>query len=486
MNIKVAQLIQMIPDYVFNAADILLDNGYKAFLVGGAVRDLLIGRDPKDFDIATDAMPEEIEKIFPRAITTNASFGTVIVVIDGFEGERYDLEITTFRKEENYFGGRWPGKVEFTSDLVADLSRRDFTIDAIAIDLDKVNTPGQIQEEIIIDPFSGIEDLDRGIIRAVGNPLERFKEDGLRAFRACRLASELGFVIEEDTFQSIKQTLNVSGMVSMERIRDEFVKLLKYSPKPSVGIELMRESGLLALFIPELLETIGIEQPEYHVEDVYHHILRTCDLAEDCVKIPALLHDIGKARTLTKDEKGIHFYKHDLVSTELAEVILKRLKFSKNEIRRVVSLIRWHMFYYPSADWRKNKSLDELQDESRQIGGWSDTAIRRFIRNVGEELIEDLFKLRLADATSNPKTKFNPIELKALQERIANIKKQDMALKVEDLDISGHDIIALGIPAGPEIGRILDGLLDIVIEDPAKNEKTILMDEAKKLENTRG
>lgn len=468
-----------IPSYIFSAADILAANGYQVYLVGGAIRDMILAREPKDYDLATNALPDQITKIFPKTIDTNAKFGTILAIVKDDNGESFDVEITTYRKEEDYIKGRWPSKVEFTTQIVEDLSRRDFTINAMALDLAKINQPAINLEDLLVDPFEGMKAIEQKKIIAVGDAKERFVEDGLRAFKACRLASELEFEIEQSTFAGILQTLDVAKMISMERIRDEFNKMLRYSIKPSIGIELLRTSGLLEIFIPELIENIGVTQPEWHTDDVYTHILKTLDLAEDSIKLAALFHDIGKARTFSKDEKGTHFYSHDIVSAQMTEVIMKRMKYSNAQIKRICSLVRWHMFYYPSADWRKSNDLIVIEKDAD--GGWTDAAIRRFIHNIGgEELLDDLFKLRIADATSNPKNNFDPIEIKALEKRISEVRAKDMALKVTDLDINGNDLMAIGIKQGPELSKVLGFLLDQVIENPELNSKQELSDLAVK------
>lgn len=475
-TMEINQITKHIPEYVVNVADVLINSGYKAYLVGGAVKDLLLGNEPKDYDIATDALPEQIASLFTHSVSTNAKFGTILVITSNRTGERFDVEVTTFRKEEDYFGGRWPAKVEFTNEITEDLSRRDFTINAMAIDLDNIYDQGSHKSEVVIDPFGGQDDLKKGLVRAVGDPIERFSEDGLRAYRACRLAAILNFQIESFTFEAIGKCLHIAEKVSMERVRDELIKLLKYAPKPSIGIELFRESGLLKLFIPELLECIGINQPEWHVEDVYKHSLTTLDLSEDSIKLSALLHDIGKARTRSEDSDGVHFFGHDRVGSEMAGVIMERLHFSKLQIKQVTTLIRWHMFYYPSADWRKGNKLESIvEEESEKQGGWTDSAIRRFISNVGEEYIEDLFKLRIADANANPKSVFDPLEIQSLQNRIAEVRSKDMVLKITDLDIDGNDLEKAGIEKGPRMGQILKYLLDEVIEDPLLNKKENLL-----------
>jgi poly(A) polymerase/tRNA nucleotidyltransferase (CCA-adding enzyme) len=484
MNKNIDRKTIDIPRHVHNVADILISNGFEAFLVGGAVRDAVLEKNPKDFDIATNAKPDEMEKIFPRCVTTNARFGTVLVIMDGgTDSEKFDVEVTTYRKEADYFGGRWPGKVEFTSDIIMDLSRRDFTINAMALNLGKFNDES-IFEEYFLDPFNGLNDLSEKVIRAVGDPVERFSEDGLRAFKACRLASELNFEIEPSTFKAIKNTLNVAKMISIERIRDEFIKTIYHSAKPSIGIELFRESGLLELFIPELIEAIQIEQPHFHEDNVYIHSLKVLDLCEDSVKIAGLLHDLGKINTkIIGPDRFTHFYGHEIEGVRMSENILGRLKFPKNEISRITNLIRWHMFFYPSSDWRKENNLDDVKDltSEEDFGGWSDSAIRRFISKVGDNSIDDLFKLRIADATSNPKSLFNKTEIKLLQNRIALVKEKDMVIKIKDLAINGDDLKSIGISPGANMGIVLKLLLDEVIEDPKNNNLNYLLSKAKEI-----
>jgi poly(A) polymerase/tRNA nucleotidyltransferase (CCA-adding enzyme) len=465
-----------LPDYVQKTAKILIDEGFECYLVGGAVKDIVLGNTPHDYDLATDALPDEMINIFPESVATGAKFGTILVLMPDSKGEIHEVEVTTFRSEEEYVDGRWPSSVKFVVDIDKDLGRRDFTFNAMAIDLSTADLSGNQDEQLveIHDPFNGITDLNRKLVRAVGTPIERFKEDGLRAFRACRLASELQFDIEEETFKAISQSVPVVEMVSMERIRDEFMKLLLYSPKPSVGINLLKDTGLLAIFLPELLEGIGMEQKINHKYDVYEHSLRTCDVAEDSVKLVALLHDIGKIHT---DSGDGHFYNHDSLGAEMVGNIMKRLKFPNNEIERAQKLVQNHMFYYPHV----TEDMDKEEKKNIKLHEWSDAAIRRFIRRVGEENIEDLFRLRIADATANPHSEFDPTEIAKLQEHISEVLKQDMALKVSDLKVTGDDLAQIGVDRGPQMGEILNKLLDIVIEDPLKNKKELLLEEAKKI-----
>ncbi len=488
----------MIPSYIFEVADKLGNYGYEAFLVGGCLRSILMGREPKDFDLTTNALPQQIAEIFPKSILTGSKYGTVTVLIEDSNGEMQNVEVTTYRIEKEYFGGRWPSEVEFTSRLDDDLKRRDFTVNAMALSLSRTNIgeKGLSRDEIkihIIDLFDGIEDLENRIIRAVGDPIERFREDGLRTLRACRLASVYGFTIEPKTLNAIKQTLDITSQISKERARDEITKLVMNSPKPSVGIELMRVTGLLELFIPELMEGYGMEQNEFHVHDVYRHSLDTVDSAPDEIKFAALFHDIGKART----KEGGHFYGHDQEGADMTRQIMTRLKFPKKEIEDTVNLVRWHMFYVPTRKVKNEVVAPETQEISEKISieksernskfkdGWSDNAIRRMIRNVGgHEQIDKLIKLRITDAVSNPKAGFNPDDIQKLAQRVAEIRQQDSLMNITDLNITGNDLADLGVEKGPKMRKILEELLEMVIDDIELNTRVKLIEEARKLINS--
>lgn len=468
-----------IPSYVLKVSENLTKHGYEAFLVGGSIRDLLLGKTPEDYDIATNAYPEQISEIFDKSIPTGAKFGTITVISDDENGEKFDVQVTTYRSEADYVSGRWPSKVEFARTIQEDLSRRDFTINSMALDLSSLRDGNS--DYILIDPYQGQIDLSNKLIKAVGIPVERFEEDGLRSVRACRLASQLKFSIEEKTFEAIKQTLHITKLVSVERFREELMKLLLKSPKPSVGLSLLKESGILSIFIPELTEGIDVVQPEFHSDDVFTHSILTVDEAEDSVKLAALFHDIGKPRTIIKDDKGTHFYGHDVKGAEMTEEIMRRLKFSNFETEQTVKLVRWHMFYYPSADWRNSED-----PKNKPAHGWTDAAIRRLIQNVGGlESIDQLLKLRIADQLSNKKYEFDRAELDAISERIAEVSAKEMALKVSDLDISGQDLMDnFSISAGPQVGKILAHLLDKVIEEPGLNKKFDLLVLAKEYIST--
>ena len=466
-----------LPNYVQKVARILIKEGYECYLVGGAVRDIVLGRKPHDYDLATNALPDEMLNMFPKSISTGAKFGTVIVLVQDEHGETYEVETTTFRSEAGYIDGRWPSSVKFVDEIDQDLGRRDFTFNAMAIDLSKLDLDdGKEEKEVeIYDPFDGIGDIKKKVVRAVGTPLERFKEDGLRSFKACRMAAQFGFTIEEQTLEAIKESRAVAENISMERIRDEFMKMLLNSPKPSVGIELMRETGLLQIFMPELTEGVGVEQKLFHADDVYYHAIKTCDAAEDSVKLVALLHDIAKPRT---DMGNGHFYGHDRMGADMAEQIMKRMKFPKSEIERTKKLIANHMFYYPHIE----EGMSDEEKENIEMHRWSDSAVRRFIQRVGEENIDDLFKLRMADAQSNPYTSFKPDEITILQKRISDVRHQDMALKVTDLNITGKDLEQLGVGKGPKMGEILRELLERVLDDPLLNTKEKLSEIVKEIQ----
>lgn len=465
-----------IPDYVQKVARMLTKEGFLCYLVGGALRDVVLNIQPDDYDLATDATPDEMLKIFPKAVSTGARFGMVSALVQGNDQEVHEVQVTTFRSEEEYIDGRWPTKVSFIKDLDKDLGRRDFTFNAMALDLSHGELDGINEEKEweIYDPFDGLTDLGLKVVRAVGTPLERFKEDGLRAFKACRMASQLDFDIEDETLKAISESLPVAAQISMERIRDEFNKMLMHSPKPSKGIELMRVSGLLSIFLPELLEGYGVEQKLFHADDVYHHSIKACDSAPDNIKLAALFHDIGKPR---KDMHNGHFYGHDIEGAKMTEEIMTRLKYPKNEIKRISSLVRNHMFFFPIVD----ESMTEQEKLDLKSKEWSDSAVRRFIARVGEENLDDLFALRIADATANPKTAFVPDEISQLQRRISEVREKDMALKISDLKINGQDLMDLGIPKGPEIGEILDKMLEAVLDDPMLNTKEKLIEIANSL-----
>jgi len=429
------------PEGTLNIIKTLKDKGYKCYLVGGCVRDLLLKKTPEEWDLTTDAPPEIVIQLFSKVVPTGIEFGTVTVILD-----IQTFEVTTFRKEERYADGRHPSALTYSQDINEDLSRRDFTINALAYD--------PIAKEFI-DRFSGQEDLKQKLIRTVGDPIQRFSEDGLRSIRACRLAAQLEFEIEKSTFEAIPKTLETTKKVAPERVHDEIVKLLS-AGKPSIGFEYMRKAGLLQLFLPELEDTYGVEQPpQYHKYDVYWHSLYSCDAAPANnlpVRLAALLHDIAKPLC----KVGYTFYNHDNVGVELTERILKRLRFSHDDIKKVTLLISNHMFEYHKE--------------------WSDSAVRRFMRRVGVENLPDLFALRRSDAKGMER-EIGEEYLKELKARIDKIIKEEHALKITDLKVDGQDVMReLSIPPGPKVGQVLEELLEKVLEDPALNQREKLLE----------
>jgi tRNA nucleotidyltransferase/poly(A) polymerase len=453
-----------IPVILQKMNNIFEKNGFKAYLVGGAVRDMFMNKEASDWDVATDATPEQVVSAFKKVIPTGIAHGTVTV---HFMGE--EIEVTTFRIEQGYSDGRHPDKVSYASDIEEDLSRRDFTMNAIAVSL---------KDGSIVDPFNGKADIKNKVIRSVGNPLERFNEDGLRPIRAIRFASQLGFEIETDTLQAIsnEKVLQKTSTISIERFRDELVKLLK-SPKPSVGLKLLESTNIMKLFLPELLEGRNCIQNDvrgYHVFDVLDHNFYSCDGApvhKVNVRLAALLHDIGKPASkvvrVTDEGEIYNFFSHEKYSETIARKLLTKLRFSNNEINNVCHLIENHMFHYEES--------------------WSDAAIRRFVVRVKPENIEDLIDLRLADMYG----KYNmPIQIKEsnacdlliqLQDRIKKIQEENSAFTLKSLAVSGKDLMEIGIPSGKLIGKILDSLLETVLDDPKQNSKDVLLNIAKNL-----
>jgi tRNA nucleotidyltransferase (CCA-adding enzyme) len=435
-----------VPRDVTDLCERLRSQGKRAWIVGGCVRDLMLGRVAADWDVATDARPKELLSIFPRAIPTGIEHGTVTVVQ---RGQHY--EVTTLRGEGTYSDGRRPDWVEFVDDITADLARRDFTVNAMAIDpLDAK----------FIDPFDGRGDLERGVLRAVGDAKQRFAEDGLRVLRAARFVATLDLDLDPATRDAIRPTLDTYRKVAPERVRDEWVKAMK-ARAPSRAFEVMRETGILEITCPELLEGVGLGQNRYHAYDVWRHGLECMDAcqADPVLRIAALLHDVGKPRTRAWSDKtkDYTFYDHERVGAEIAEPIAARLRFSNDERLRIVSLVRHHLFHY--------------SDE------WTDAAVRRWIRRVGPDRVQDLYVLNDADVRAKGRD-FEPdlAALAALKAHVARVLAEGAALSTRDLKINGHDLIKeLGIRPGRIIGEILDALLEAVTNDPALNEREALL-----------
>lgn len=437
------------PRELFDFAGALAQAGKLCYLVGGAVRDYLLGREVSDFDVATDARPEDVIRAFKRVIPTGIKHGTVTVLFKGLE-----IEVTTFRTESSYADGRHPDEVEYAASIEDDLSRRDFTINAMAFDL---------STKASIDPHGGRGDLARHLLRAVGDPLERFGEDGLRPLRAVRFASQLDFEIEAATMAAIRPSIPRFRMVSAERVREELQKIL-LSPRPSRGLRLLEETGLLAEISPELAACRGVTQGGMHVYDVLDHLYACVDAAapELILRLAALLHDIGKpAAKVERPGEAPTFYRHEEYSARDAEAFMRRLRFPNAVIEEVCHLVSSHMFSY---------------DES-----WTDAAVRRFLARVGPDSLDRLFALRIADGTGIIGRPVDPRSLDPLRERIAAVLAAREALGVSDLAVKGGDLASIGIAPGPTMGAILKELLETVIEDPSLNEKERLLDIAKRI-----
>ncbi|MDD4761705.1 MAG: HD domain-containing protein [Candidatus Pacebacteria bacterium] len=454
------------PKEIEKISENIKEAGFKAYLVGGSLRDLLLKREPKDWDIATNARPEEIQKIFPDSVYEN-NFGTVAVKSGSDDPRLKIIEITTFRLEGKYTDLRHPNEIKFAETIKEDLSRRDFTINSIALDLSSLKTKKSesIASDSLVDPFGGLKDLDKKIIRAVGLPDKRFSEDALRLLRAVRFSSELDFVIEDKTFSSLKKNSKLLKKISEERIREEFEKMIM-SPGASKGLILLRDSGLLEFVLPELLEGDKISQNKHHIYDVFEHSLRSLDYAvkKDFnleLRLAALLHDIGKPRVKKGSGENATFYAHEIVGAKMASAALLRLCFSKKIIDKVRHLVRFHMFNYA-------------------VGEVTDAGVRRLVARVGLEHLDDLIKLREADRIGSGVPKALPYKLRHLLYMIEKVRHDPISPK--NLKINGHDLMKLlKINPSPKIGMILNALLDEVMEAPEKNDKKILEKRAKEL-----
>ena len=426
--------------------------GKRSWIVGGCVRDSLLGKPISDWDVATDALPSELMKLFPKAIPTGLQHGTVTVVM---RGQHY--EVTTLRGETTYSDGRRPDAVHFVDDIVADLARRDFTINAIAVDP---------SNGLLVDPFDGRQDLERRTIRCVGKAIERFSEDGLRVLRAARFSATLGFDLDPDTFAAIAPTLDTFRKVSAERVRDEWMKTMK-ARAPSRAFEIMRTSGILGVSCPEMLEGVGMVQNKWHSLDVWNHALACMDACagDPVLRIAALLHDVGKPRSREFSDKtqDYTFYDHDKIGAEIALPIVTRLKFSNDEKDRIVGLVRHHLFHYDA---------------------WSDQAVRRWIKRVGPSLLTDLYLLNEADLRGKG-TIFadaDLLPLVALKAHVEKVLAEGAALSTRDLAIDGNVLIKeLGIKPGRIIGQVLEELLELVIADPALNTSEGLLPLAREI-----
>lgn len=450
-----------IPKEVKDVIKKLQKNGFEAYIVGGCVRDFLRNMEPEDWDVATSAKPEEIRKVFPESFYEN-KFLTVTVQTGSKNPKLKEIELTTYRSEAKYTDKRHPDEVKFAKTIEEDLARRDFTVNAMALCSNL-----KVEQMKIVDPFNGQQDLTGKIIRAVGNPDERFGEDALRMMRAVRFSVTLGegWKIEEKTAEAIKKNAPWLRAISKERIRDELVKIV-IAKRAAEGIEVLRQSGLLKYIIPELEEGCEVSQNKHHIYECYEHNLRSLDFAakknfNKCVRLAALFHDIGKPRTKQGEGQDSTFYGHEITGAKMTAQILNRLKFPKKEIEKIVKLVRYHLFYY-------------------NVGEVSDSSVRRLVRQVGPENMEELLQVRMADRIGSGVPKAEPYKLRHLKYTIEKVSQDPISAKM--LKKNGNDIMKLlGIQPGPKIGQILDVLLSYVLEDPKKNEKDFLEKEIKKL-----
>lgn len=465
--------------------------GYEIFLVGGSVRDLVLNRPVHDWDFTTSALPDQIKAVFPEAFYENI-FGTVSVVsehlyeqlglpanttIPETKEQTQVYEITTFRSDGTYSDHRRPDQVTWGKSIQDDLERRDFTINAMAIKLttdqaqqaailnDFLKAPDSIDLTAdLIDPFQGRLHLEQGIIKAVGDPDKRFEEDALRMLRAIRLASQLKFAIDPETLIAIQAKSAQIQHVSWERIRDELLKIL-VTDQVEDALSIMATTGLLNHIMPELIATKGVEQRGHHEYDVWHHLFKAvqlCPSKDPVVRLATLLHDIAKPQTQAPlaDKPGEYsFHNHEVVGARVARDIARRLRLPKDDIQRIFTLVRWHMFYYQPT--------------------MTDAAIRRFMRRVGPENMEDIMALREADRLGSG-SKRTSWRLEEMKQRIQDQLHQPM--KVSDLVINGNDVMeTLNIPAGPRIGMILNELFEEVLDEPEKNTRDYLLNRLKQL-----
>ncbi len=443
-----------IPDEVCEILKKVEDAGYEVYIVGGAVRDILLGINVDDWDYTTNATPEELLKIFKDGYYNN-KFGTVGIP------SKISLdphEITTFRTESGYSDKRRPDKVAWGKTLEEDLQRRDFTINAMALKPEGKNFK-------VIDLYGGEKDLKNKTIRAVGDPRDRFSEDALRLMRAIRIASQLGFKIEDKTFEGIMTNTALIGRIAKERVKDELLKILA-SPHPDKGMEMLKDSGLMEQILPEASKMFGVEQKSpgrHHIYDVGTHAmmsLKFCKSTDPITRFATFIHDIGKPQTFKKNEEGlITFYNHEVVGEAIAKRIAERLRFSKKETDKLLTLVRWHQF-----------TVDEHQ---------TDSAVRRFITHVGSQNLDDMLALRVADRLGGG-AKETSWRLEEFKKRLNEVQKQPFSIK--DLKINGNDVMkTLNLKPGPKVGQILEKLFKEVEEKIIENVKDVLLKRTKEL-----
>lgn len=443
-----------LPQKVKKVAETFVENKASIYVVGGASRDLILGREVADWDFTTNLTPEEMKKLFPKNSFYENAFGTFSIVVGGEV-----FEVTTFRTERGYSDSRHPDEIKWGETLEEDLERRDFTINAIAMEIGKEN--GGVAVVNLIDIYGGREDLEKKIIKAVGNPDERFKEDALRMMRAVRLASQLGFGIEKDTRESIVENAGLINRVAGERIRDELFKIL-LSPVPGNGVEMLRETGLLEEIIPELLGGVDMAQKGHHIYDVWQHsieALNNCESKNPITRLACLLHDVGKPVVAKGSGEERTFHNHEVVGSRIAVKIGKRLRLSNKQLDLLFKLVRWHMF-----------TTEKTQ---------TDKAVKRFIRRVTPEYIDEMIAMRRADRVGSGAAETS-WRWELFKKRIVEVQKQPFTIK--DLKVSGNDVMKmLDLRPGPRVGEILQKLFDEVEENPQLNERDILLEKIKKI-----
>jgi len=446
----------LIPREVKTIIETLEQKKFEAFAVGGCVRDILRGMEPKDWDITTSAKPEEIKKIFPNSFYEN-KFLTVTVHTKSKKESLREIEVTTYRHEAKYTDKRHPDVIKVAKNLKEDLVRRDFTVNAMALNLKKE----------IIDPFDGQKDLKNKIIKTVGISKERFAEDALRMMRAVRFSTTLGsgWKIEENTAKAIRANSPWLRAISKERIRDELMKIIM-SDRAAEGIETLRSLGLLKNIIPELEEGYKVGQNKHHIYDCYEHSLKSLEFAakkgfNKQVRLSALLHDIGKPRSKRGKGESSTFYGHEMIGAKMTAQILDRLKFSNKDAEKIIKLVRYHLFYY-------------------NVGEVTDSSVRRLVKLAGPENMEELLQVRMADRIGSGVPKAEPYKLRHLKYLIDKVSQDPISVKM--LKISGNELMKiLKIEPGRKVGQILDILLEYVLSDPKKNNKVFLEKEILKL-----
>lgn len=448
-----------IPQKVLDVVTALTDNEFSVYLVGGCVRNILMHIPVKDWDLATSAKPEQIQELFPDSYYEN-KFGTVKIPMD--EEKTEFVEVTTYRTESDYKDNRHPEEITWGSNIEEDLSRRDFTCNAIALPVEN----GKLAIDNLIDPYEGQKDIELKKIRAVGNPTERFQEDALRLMRAIRFATQHNFSIEDTTWKAIQNNSHLIKNISWERIRDELLKILA-SDAPYYGVTLLDEAGLLQYIFPELTKGKGLSQERpgrHHVNDVFTHnllALKYTPATDPIVRLATLLHDVGKPYVAASDEQGlIIFHNHEVVGARIVNEITQRLRLSKKEREKIFLLVRWHMF-----------SVDDAI---------TDHAIRRFIRRVGVDNVSDMIDLRIGDRLGSGTKTAESWRLKRFKDMIET--ELNPPFSINDLAIDGNDIMKeLNIQPGRKVGEILQTLFEEVDQDLSLNTKDYLLKRVKEL-----